>query len=298
MNTRNWALGALSALVLGLSSLAMADASIVNDFESEGPGAVAGGADARTPGGGQWWNPDNAATQGAFVDGIGLGGSRGLEISNDGSGNDGVIHGVQTARLLEKAGESSVAPNSVFKSSYWFRTADTSADDYFNKGNSDWFIFGSESWGTDRTTYVDFYTTRGDGVLKAYVAGIDGAGNWTGGDFYSGLLWGEWYKVEQVTQFVDGPAGNDWVTTNIYDASNVLIATATVETWEEGQRQFGYNGGNLVGVDALSFQARYSHGGTIAYVDNLSYEAVPEPMTMLVLAGLAALKRRKKAASA
>ncbi len=295
MNIRVWALGVLSALVLGLTSVSMADASIVNDFESEGPGAVAGGADGRTAGGGQWWNPDNAATQGAFVDGIGFGGSRGLEISNDGSGNDGVIHGVQSARLLEKAGESSVAPNSVFKSSYWFRTADSSADEYFAKGIRDEFIFGSESWGSDRTTYLDFYAVRGDGILNAHVFGINGVADWTDATVATNLQWGAWYKVEQLTQFVDGGPANDWVTTNIYDSSNVLVGTATIETWEEGQRQAGYNGGDLVGVDALSFQANYSNAGTVAYVDNLSYEAVPEPMTMLVLAGLAALKRRKKA---
>ncbi len=79
---------ALVGLAVFASASVFADAFITNNFESEPLGAVPGGADGRLPGNGLWYNPDNSATYGIVKDGIGLSGSRGIEIGNRGNGFD------------------------------------------------------------------------------------------------------------------------------------------------------------------------------------------------------------------
>lgn len=270
------------------SPLAQADL-ISTNFDSMSLGALPGGPDGRAAGNGQWWVPDNAASYGNIVAGQGLGGTQALEVGNRGNGNDGVIDNVHSARLNDMAGESTTgAPNNYFQSSYWFRTASNSA--------TTGFAFKSETWGPDRTTWVGFFEEAGQ--LNAYADDIAPDGS----DFRefglaSGLSWGSWYKVVTTCQFVDG-SGNDIVTHSLYDSSLSLVGSISgMTSWEEGARQYGYNGGQIFGVDAIQFQARYSPTGATAYVDDLSYStsAVPEPGTMAALGiGVAGWLRRRR----
>ncbi len=273
------------AISLGGNNAQAAD-SLTIDFESSPAlGALPGGVDARTPGDDdQWWVPDNGATFGEVRSGIGVGGSNGLAIGNRGNGFDGVVHGVQSPRLAEMAGESTApasAPNARFTSSYWFRTASATPVAQTR--------FRSETWGIDRTT---FFAVNGeaDGSLTAYVNGVDSGANFVQAGVASGLNWGAWYKLETVIDFVDGGVANDVVNYRLYDSTNALVGSAVSTTWEEGARQLGYNGGNVFGVDTVQFHARGSAAGDAAFVDNFSYSvsAIPEPAS-LALAGAAAL---------
>jgi PEP-CTERM motif len=284
-----------AAAALGASGSAMADAVSVN-FESNPLGAIAGGADTRAPGNAaQFYTPDNAATFGEVRAGVGRGGSNGLVVGNRGNGNDGVIDNVKTGRLAQAAGESSVAPNNSFESSFWFRTASSSSVASFE--------FKTESWGSDRTTWLGFFTT-GSGSLEAVASGLDASGNWVDTTLSTTLQFGAWYQVVTRILFVDGAAANDLVGYDILDENgNALGTTSGQTTWEEGQRQYGYNGGNVVAVDAVGFQARYAPTGDTVFVDDVSWRsfnanAVPEPATLaLVLsAGLAAFAARRRGA--
>lgn len=293
--------GKLGLSVLAFSSFctAFASASISNDFESMTLGAIPGGASGQAAGNGAWWNPDNSATYGEVKAGIGIGGSQGLEIGNRGNGFDGVIDNVKSAMLLETAGES-VAPvnslNNIFRSTYYFRTASTSAIADTTNSQATRYRFRSESYGPDRTT---FFGVNNDaaGNLNAFGFGMDDAGNFVQTSLSANLNWGEWYRVETFINFVDGGPANDSVVFSLFDSSNSLIWSANSTTWEQGARLFGYNGGDIFGVDRVQFQARGSMAGLngATYVDNLSYEAVPEPFTMAGLAALGVVAARRKA---
>lgn len=289
---------ALGVVAVSVSVSAFATATITNDFESMSLGHVPGGLDARAPGNGLWYNPDNSASYGEVKDGIGRSGSRGIEIGNRGNANDGVIDNVKSARLLETAGES-VAPvnatNNIFRSSYWFRTASTQAIVEVAGNVTTQFRFRSETWGPDRTT---FFRVNNDsaGNLFASVTGMDDTGNFVAAPNFFGLNWGDWYRVSTEVVFNDGPAANDVVTHRIFDSTNSLLWTHVGTSWEQGARLFGYNGGNIFGVDAVQFHTRGGFAGAHAFVDDLSYEAVPEPMTLTVLALGALLARRKRKA--
>jgi hypothetical protein len=266
------------------SSASFADAATI-DFESFGIGAVPGGADARTAGNySQFWLPDNAATAGDVRAGIGRSGSQGLAVGNRGNGNDDVIDNLKTGRLANAAGESSVASFNAFESSYWFRTANNGAP---AQGN---FRFRSESYGTDRTTFLGFQNSGSDLIAIAF--DIDLAGNFVQHNVATSLNWGAWYRVVTEIVFSDG-ADNDVVNHRIFDESGSLVGSALgIGTWEQGQRVWGYNGGNQVGVDAVQFHARGSASGDAVFVDEVSWRSynvgnvVPEP-SALALVGLA-----------
>jgi MYXO-CTERM domain-containing protein len=290
----------LPAFVLAAAMMGTAHAdTIVNDFEAMTLGSLPGGADPRLPGNGAWYVPDNAATYGEIRDGIGRGGSRAMAVGNRGNGNDGVIDNIKSARLNEQAGESASpvnATNNIFRSSYYFRTANTSA--------ADGFAFTTESWGPDRTSWAGlFYQTAfGDTSLTMYVSGIADQGSGTDFSFVAladNLAWGEWYRMETEIIFVDG-AENDIVNYRLFTEAGSLVGQVLGEnSWEEGARQFGYNGGNVFGVDSVGFQARGSYitngAHDVAYVDDLRYESVPTPgaLALLGLAGAAASRRRR-----
>ena len=55
--------------------------------------------------------------------------------------------------------------------------------------------------------------------------------------------------------FVPG-SNNDSVLYELFNSANALVGTTTTQSWEDGQRINGYNGGNVFAVDALGFQAR------------------------------------------
>lgn len=272
------------------------------DFESFALGNVPGGVDTRTPGSGTWYNPDNAATYGEVKNGIGRSGSRGIEIGNRGNGNDGVINNVQSGILSESAGESTTgAQHDRFRSSFWFRTAPTS-----NPGGI--FRFGYEIWGSntatnnDRTTLLSFRNDA-NGNLFAIAFAASSASAFPFVTLNTFLTWGDWYQVQSEIQFVDG-ADNDVVTHRIFDAFGTQVGQDLVlGTWEGGQRDplSPFNGGNLVAANAMQFTSRGSSAtpsnvGAAAFVDDIRYEAVPEPMTMSVMAlgALAALRKRRQ----
>ncbi len=295
----------LVAVLLGLGGAAAhADATFTN-FASYALGQLPGGADARTPGAyNQWWVPDNAATFGEIRDGVGLGGTRGLVIGNRGNGSDGVIDNVKSGRLMDAAGETTTgAPNTIFESSYWFRTAQTQAPAEYR--------FRSETYGTDRTTFLGFQNDT-SGNLTSIAFEMDLTGNFVQRTLATNLNWGEWYRVTTSIVFVDG-AANDVVTQTILDVGNNVVGTATLGTWEQGQRLFGYNGGNLVTPDAVQFHARRSCSAScspltsgpydVAYIDDMSWstrslQRVSEPATLvLALAALgvgASVRRRRR----
>ena len=277
--------------LLAATSAAQADAVSI-DFTTMSLGQLPGGLDARSAGNAnQWYVPDNAATYGEVRDGVGRWGSRGLVVGNRGNGNDGVVDNVKSGRLADKAGETSVAPNNTFESTYWFRSASTAADNNF--------AFKTESWGTDRTTFLGFFAV--DGKIQARAVGINASGIFSPTILSSGLDWGDWYQVVTRISFVDGGGVNDIVEFSIFDASNALLgSTSSGTTWEYGQRVYGYNAGMTVAPDAIGFQARFSSAGETVYVDDVSWRSfnVPEPgsVALVLAAGLAALgaSRRKR----
>lgn len=284
--------------LVAASLVAPASANLINeDFESFALGHVPGGADPRVAGNGQWWNPDNSASYGEVKNGIGRSGSRGIEIGNRGNGNDGVIDNVKTARLSASAGESgsnsgaggTTSSFNIFRSSYWFRTAPTSNP----SGN---FRFRSEAYGPDRTSFLGFQNdTSGNLIARAF--GMDASAAFVAVDLNTSLVWGQWYRVTSEILFVDGGVANDTVTHRIFDEMGVQVGQDLVTTsWEEGARQAGYNGGSIFSVDAIQFHSRGGFTGAHAFVDDIRYEAVPEPMTMSVMAlgALAALRKRRQ----
>ncbi len=286
--------------VLSLTSVPALAAAMSVNFETFPLGALPGGADPRMPGDANtWWVPDNAATGAEVQAGVGRGGSQGLYVFNRGNGNDGVVDNVKSGRLSQTAGESSTgAPNNTFASEFWFRTESRSAV------NS--FLFKTESWGADRTTWLAFLSHDQTSVApgpddgKIYVEASGFSAD--GGTFENALLptlsWGEWYRVATHVLFVDGP-DNDVVTYSIFDDLGGLVGTLNNKTWEEGQRFHGFNGGNLVAPDAIGFQMRASDvAARGVYIDDVLVSTVlvstvPEPTTAwLLLVGVAAVARR------
>lgn len=288
----------VGATVVASVLVVPASANLINqDFESFALGHVPGGSDPRVAGNGQWWNPDNSASYGQVKDGIGRNGSRGIEIGNRGNGNDGVIDNVKTARLSASAGETgsnsgtggTTSSFNIFRSSYWFRTAATSNP----SGN---FRFRSETYGPDRTSFLGFQNDT-NGNLLALTFGMDASGTFVQTNLNAFLNWGEWYQVTSEVAFVDGGVANDTVTHRIFDSMGTQVGQDLVTTsWEEGARQAGYNSGNIFSVDAIQFHSRAGFAGAHVFVDDIRYEAVPEPMTMSVLAlgALAALRKRRQ----
>jgi len=280
---------ALVSAAAGTAALAAPSSNVINfDSMSLGNPPGVGGADIRVPGDSNWYNPSNSSTQQAVTAGVGLLGTNGLVVGNNGSGNDGVIDNLRTPRLLTNAGES-VAPvnstNNVFQWSLWFRTVPTS-----NPNGT--FRFRVESYGPDRTTFLGFQQD-GSGNLIARAFGMDAGANFVSQDI-TGLNWGDWYRVVGTLTFADGVA-NDSISYSIFDSINGLVGSAITPSWEEGARQLNYNGGILFGVDALQFHSRFGFAGDHAIVDDISYAAIPAPgaAALLGLSGLMAARRRR-----
>jgi len=280
---------ALVSAAAGTAALAAPSSNVINfDSMSLGNPPGVGGADIRVPGDSNWYNPSNSSTQQAVTAGVGLLGTNGLVVGNNGSGNDGVIDNLRTPRLLTDAGES-VAPvnstNNVFQWSLWFRTIPTSSP-------AGTFRFRVESYGPDRTTFLGFQKD-GTGNLIARAFGMDSGANFVSQDI-TGLNWGDWYRVVGTLTFADG-VPNDSISYSIFDSTNSLVGSATTPSWEEGARQLGYNGGNIFGVDSLQFHSRGGFAGDHAIVDDISYAAVPTPAAaaLLGLGGLMAARRRR-----
>lgn len=284
---------ALSLLALGAAQAA----SLSSNFDT--PISI-GASDTRVIGDAStWYAAGNGATGAQVRSGVGLNGSAALVIGNNGSGNDGVIHGVQSGRLSAAAGEASVAPNDLFESSFWFRTASSSA--------VAGLAFKTEVWGSDRDSWLGFFSGSNGGLeVEAYGVGpadANGPASDVSQFLGSELAWGSWYQVKTTVQFRTG-ANNDTVTHEIFDSLSNLIGTLQVPTWEQGQRtsdpSWGtpWNGGQLVAVDAIGFQTRASITGAAGeiFIDDVSWssrlsddaQAVPEPAA-LALAGLALL---------
>jgi len=280
---------ALVSAAAGTAALAAPSSNSINfDSMSLGNPPGVGGADIRVPGDSNWYNPSNSSTQQAVTAGVGLLGTNGLVVGNNGSGNDGVIDNLRTPRLLTDAGES-VAPvnstNNVFQWSLWFRTIPTSSP-------AGTFRFRVESYGPDRTTFLGFQQD-GSGNLIARAFGMDAGANFVSQDI-TGLNWGDWYRVVGTLTFADGVA-NDSISYSIFDSINGLVGSAITPSWEEGARQLNYNGGILFGVDALQFHSRFGFAGDHAIVDDISYAAIPAPgaAALLGLSGLMAARRRR-----
>jgi len=291
MSHRSSAFFGASLVIAAASTTALAlpsSNSINFDSMSLGNPPGVGGPDIRVPGDSNWYNPSNSSTQQAVTAGVGLLGTNGLVVGNNGSGNDSVIDNLRTPRLLSDAGES-VAPvnstNNVFQWSLWFRTIPTSSP-------ADTFRFRVESYGPDRTTFLGFQKD-GTGNLIARAFGMDSSAAFVSQDI-TGLNWGAWYRVTGTLTFADG-AANDSISYSIFDSTNFLVGSASTPSWEEGARQLGYNGGNIFGVDSLQFHSRGGFEGDHAIVDDVTYSSIPAPgaAALLGLGGLMVTRRRR-----
>lgn len=283
-----------------LSVVAGANAqSVINiGFEDYNVGTLQGANGAYTGGSyathvgsfaDKWWSPGNAVVEDSVVNGIAKTGNQSLEISRLGNGFDGVVNGIKTPVLGITAGETGSPVNATvnqFQFSYWIRTAPTSVVSGFTTTMT--------SWGADRTTWLGL--EEDGGSLKMLASGLDANGNWDDQYLSQNLQWGAWYKVVGNVNFVNGGAANDVFNVSLFDSSNALVGSATTYTWEYGQRNFGWNGGTPVAVDGLGFNTRFSSFvGAHAYVDDITFAAVPEPGTMAAIGlGVAALIRRRR----
>lgn len=296
------------ALTLAAMSTTSLFADVINvNLNTFTNGSSVSDLNNQTAGGGQWWNPSNGSVSATYQSGLGRTGGTALVIGNRGS-NNGVVNNCATGRLIDAAGESTVAPNRYFEASYWFRTASSTYVNNFN--------LKSEGWGVDRTSWIRFQSNGVDGIMaQAWGIGDQGDGvNDTGGYFTANggfdqtgnnllkLDFGSWYRVGLTVTFVDGANGvtNDVVTHSISDASGVLLGSMSCTSWEQGARGYDqYNNGQIFGIDKLGFDSRMTgaYTGEHAYVDGISYGsfAVPAPgaLALLGVAGLAGGRRRR-----
>jgi hypothetical protein len=302
----------VATVILSCALPASADSLSIN-FDNYSTGNLPGssGADTRTPGGPNWWYPSNAATSAQVVN---IGGSNNaIYVYNNGNHNDGVVANILSPKLNVLAGEGGPdaqpgAQADVFTSSFMFKTAPTSATAGFQ--------FKSETWGQDRTTWLDFFadSTNSNKLMINY-SGVQSTGNTPNSDVftnnhgafhngYTSLNWGDWYRVDTTVNFVDGPS-NDVVTVNVFDAMGTLVWNATDTTWEQYYRLDSEqlpNGNIVTGADAIAFQMRNSTpdapGGNLngVYIDNVTIAAVPLPasawMGLALLAGVGIFKLR------
>jgi hypothetical protein len=237
----------------------------------------------------------------------------------------GVINGYHTAQI-DKAGESVTAngPRSGdrFRASFWYRTPDaaptvwnydpTNPNPALNYGG---FLQLNPAFDTNRYGWVGlidgaqdasgFYSAS-DGI----VVEIDTPTNstdlneWDYTPVAKNLAWGSWYRFEYDIQFVDGLAGNapnDIFTVSIFNSSNSLLGSVSRSTWEAGFAGAGaaWGGAGPWSVNGLDFQKLTNAAGQdLGYIDDLQFEAVPEPFTMTLLAaGLAAVARKRRTQS-
>ncbi len=290
---RNNLIGMCSAVAaVAVAGSAMADTISVNLNAFADGEAVQGGANAQTPGGGQWWLPDNSASSGFFRAGQARAGGTALAVGNRGNGLDGVIHNIMTPRLNDAAG-SAVGGNSYtfFNAEYWVRTVSTSTSSSFR--------FRSEMWGglagggEDRTTFFAMQAAT-DGSLRAYTAGGNSAGDSTEvADVATGLSWGSWYRVTTSINFLDGALNSGTfgtVTTSIFSESGSLLGQSIQRTWgtiwAASQPQ----------VDRIGFHSRYGTVGDNAYVDGITYgtSTIPAPGAIALLGAAGFMGRRRR----
>lgn len=290
-------LKAITAVVAIASCVSPLSADVISlDLNSFANGtAVQGGAFTQTPGGGQWWLPDNAATSGYYRSGLGRTGGTALAVGNRGNGNDGVITNILTPRLANAAG-SAVGGNTYtqFNAEYWVRTAPTSTSTSFRFRSEVWGGWGSGNEASmDRTSFFGMQAA-GDGSLQAFTYGGNAAGdNLDYAQVAVGLTWGSWYRVTTSINYFDGVLNGGafaTVTTRIFGTDGAQLGESVQRTWgtiwSASQPQ----------VDRLSFTSRGGFTGDNAYVDGITYSSsvIPAPgaLAALGIAGLAGRRRR------
>lgn len=275
----------------------MADALSIN-FDSYTLGNLPGGntgTDNRTPGNGQWWYPSNAATSGQVVN-VGAG-NNALLVTNNGTGNDGVVNNVVSPQLVDLAGQTGShaqagATANVFTSSFQFHTQNSAPT-----AAAGAFQFKTETYGADRTTWLEFANDASGNLIADY-SGVQDPTHVVNGDIftdaYSGTLnWGDTYTVNTTIHFGSGP-DSDVVNVSIYDDTlGSTVWTHTDTTWADyylyDTEQSG-NGNIMPGADAVQFQMRDSAPGLGGvYVDNLSYSTSVVPLPSAAWGGFALL---------
>ncbi|MBS0480200.1 MAG: PEP-CTERM sorting domain-containing protein [Proteobacteria bacterium] len=154
------------------------------------------------------------------------------------------------------------------------------------------------------------------GVFSVYASGMNGSDdpNDPNGGFLpdaqiaSGLAAGQWYRLDQMINFVDSPnGGDDQVRYTLFDAGGNQVGTTLTTSWDDGylgSDRF-YPGATLKPVDQLNFRTAFTTPGTGFYIDDVSYSAgnataaVPEPATwamMIMGFGLMGYSMRRRRA--
>lgn len=192
---------------------------------------------------------------------------------------------VFTPHISMPAGESSVAPNDQFYSSWYFKSVTGTLQDGLGISVSPDNGAGARmSWvrmedDADPTLGMNlqFYDTAPNGAFVFH-------------ELATNLDRSVWHRVDLNIGFVDGP-DNDVV--QVYLDGVLLITGGSWENFETGP--LGDGGGlGLAPVNSLLFRA----GGTAApatlgagfYIDDVSMTSTPEPGTVgLLLAGIGAL---------
>ncbi|MCA0361403.1 MAG: PEP-CTERM sorting domain-containing protein [Armatimonadetes bacterium] len=237
----------------------------------------------------------------------------------------GVINGLRTA-TVDKAGESTTVNgprvNNRMKIGFWFRTPDaqlpvtslalSDPTNYEDPYGGIVELNPSFSQGDSGSRYASLtlydatqdrmgYYNPSQGLLLELSTAQNYSNSvaWEFDVLSQNLSYASWYRLEYDITLVDGTNNdetpNDILTVSIFDSSNVFMNSVTNSTWESPFRSaFGTGAYSL---DTFSFRGlRQTADLNLGYVDDLTIESVPEPMTMSLLAlGALAARRRKKA---
>jgi predicted phosphodiesterase len=159
------------------------------------------------------------------------------------------------------------------------------------------FVFGHEpAFKFNHTDCLDDYQTNRNTFWNS-IAAEGGRSYFCGHDHlyaHARIDDGDGNPNDDLQQFITGNGGAPWHTSGTYDGANSPFSPVPV--FSDLNQRYGYAVVEINGLDAtITYKAQPSGGGAFTVYDSFSYTAVPEPVTMLLLAlGGVMLTRRSR----